>query len=203
MSASLQHLSGYQVHEYKIILTPHEELIRQAMEVRKLFNEKFKIEAPMTQLPEITLVTFKQIQAAESRITNRLKIIGMASHPIKIELRDFGSYPSHTIFFQVTSKGPVGDLVKKIRHAAQRLMKLDADNVPHFMNDTNITLARKLKPWQYENGWLECSNKHFTGRFMANRMLLLKRKDGEFKYKPVESFEFLNLPVETKQGELF
>ena len=34
-------------------------------------------------------------------------------------------------------------------------------------------------------------------------MLLLKRKEGEFKYKPIENFEFLNQPIEIKQGLLF
>jgi hypothetical protein len=34
-------------------------------------------------------------------------------------------------------------------------------------------------------------------------MLLLKRPVGEMKYQVVEKFQFQNLPVSTKQGELF
>jgi hypothetical protein len=60
-----------------------------------------------------------------------------------------------------------------------------------------------LKPWQYEKGWLEYSNKNFTGRFIADAMLLLRRPVGEMKYKTVRRFDFQNLPVATKQGELF
>jgi hypothetical protein len=74
---------------------------------------------------------------------------------------------------------------------------------PHFINDAHITIARRLKPWQYESGWLEYSHNHFTGKFIANKMILLRKKDGDNKFKPIERFEFQNLPVETKQGELF
>jgi hypothetical protein len=66
-----------------------------------------------------------------------------------------------------------------------------------------LTIARKLQPWQYEKGWLEYSNKNFTGRFIADGMLLLKRPLDEKKYQVVQRFEFQNLPVTTKQGELF
>lgn len=69
--------------------------------------------------------------------------------------------------------------------------------------EPHLTIARKLQPWQYEKGWLEFSHKYFTGRFIADAMLLLKRPVGEMKYEIVKRFEFQNLPVSTKQGDLF
>ena len=97
----------------------------------------------------------------------------------------------------------MGGLVKKIREDAQHLMKLDNEHKPFFPFEFYFTVATKLKPWQYEKAWLEYANKHFTGKFIAGRMLLLKRKEGEFKYKPIANFEFLNQPIEIKQGLLF
>ena len=132
-----------------------------------------------------------------------LKVIAMGHHPIKVELKDFGSFPSHTIYINVTSKVPIQNLVKGIRSEAQRLMKLNEDHKPHFILEPHVTIARKLQPWQYEKGWLEYSTKHFTGRFIADGMLLLKRSPEENKYQIVQRFEFMNLPVATKQGELF
>jgi hypothetical protein len=69
--------------------------------------------------------------------------------------------------------------------------------------EPHLTIARKLLPWQYEKGWLEYSNKHFTGRFIADGMLLLKRAAGEKKYQIVQRFEFQNLLIGTTQGSLF
>ncbi|MBL7741397.1 MAG: hypothetical protein JNK14_19395, partial [Chitinophagaceae bacterium] len=98
---------------------------------------------------------------------------------------------------------PIQGVVKNIRHEAQRLMKLNDDNKPHFIMEPHLTIARKLQPWQYEKGWLEYSQKHFTGRFIADSMVLLKRPVGEMKYQVADRFEFRNMPVTTKQGELF
>jgi 2'-5' RNA ligase len=105
----------------------------------------------------------------------------------------------------VVSKIPVQTLVKEIRSETQRLMKLNDDNKPHFIMEPHLTIARKLKPWQYEKAWLEYSHKNFTGRFIADSMLLLKRPTGETVqgYQKVQRFEFQNMPVTTKQGELF
>jgi hypothetical protein len=92
--------------------------------------------------------------------------------------------------------------VKELK-AAQRLMKVNIDNKPHFIDDPNISIALKLKPWQYEQGWLEFSHRHFTGSFIADSMFLIKRPVGENNYQIVQRFEFMNLPVATKQGDLF
>jgi 2'-5' RNA ligase len=203
MNTTIPQIPGYQINQYKIILLPHEELSTKIQGKRNLFTEKFGIEQAINSAPEVALVTFKQLTMNEERIKGRLRIIGMAMPAIKIEVKDFGSFPTHTIFLNITSKLPITNLVTKIRTDAQKLMKFDTDNKPHFMTDSFITIARKLKPWQYEKAWLEYQHKSFTGRFIAGSMLLLKRKEGDFKYRVLENFEFCNMPVDTKQGMLF
>lgn len=196
-------IPGYRVYEYLLVLSPYEELWNRIMEVKKKFADEYKCEQAAWGRPYVTLVNFVQYEMMEDRITNRLKTIAMGQYPFKIELKDFGSFPSHTIYINVVTKVPIQTLVKEIRKETQRLMKLDNDNKPHFILEPHLTIARKLQPWQYEKGWLEYSNKNFTGRFIANGMTLLKRPVGETKYHNVEKFEFQNLPVMTKQGELF
>jgi hypothetical protein len=98
---------------------------------------------------------------------------------------------------------PIQLLVKQMRTNTQRLMKLNNDNKPHFILEPQMIIAGKLLPWQYEKGWLEYSTKHFTGRFMADGMLLLKRLVGTRQYAIVQRFNFEHMPVNTTQGELF
>lgn len=201
-------IPGYRVHEYLLVLNPHEELRNKIMKAKQEFYEVYKASTAIGGKPHITLANFLQYELMEERLVNRLKMITMGFHPIKVELRDYGSFPSHTIYINVVSKLPVQSLVKTIRTDAQRLMKLNDDNKPHFIMEPHLTIARKLKPWQYEKGWLEYSNKHFTGRFIASSMTLLKRPVDEsdsyrMKYHIAAKFEFQNLPVTTKQGELF
>jgi len=196
-------IPGYRIFEYMLVLNPHEELRNKIMKVRQEFNDEYKVSTALGGKPNIILANFLQYEMMEERLINRLKVVAMGFHPIKVDLRDFGSFPSHTIYINVVSKVPVQTLVKEIRHETQRLMKLNDDNKPHFILEPHLTIARKLQPWQYEKGWLEYSNKNFTGRFIADGMLLLKRPLDEKKYQVVQRFEFQNLPVTTKQGDLF
>lgn len=196
-------MPGYKIYEYLLVLHPHEELWHRIMKVKNEFSEKYKSDYAKWGKPHITLVNFIQYEMMEARIVNRLKIVAMGYPSVKIELKDYGSFPSHTIYINITSKIPVQNLIKKIRAETQRLMKLNDDNKPHFIMEPHLTIARKLQPWQYEKGWLEYSHKHFTGRFIASDMLLLKRSLFDKKYEIVQRFEFENLPVNTTQGELF
>ena len=201
-------MPGYRVYEYLIVLDPHDELRDRITQVKKDFFEVYKASTAIGGKPHVTLVNFVQYELMEERLVNRLKTIAMAYYPIKVELKDFGSFPSHSIYISVISKMPIQSLIKEIRGQAQRMMKLNDDNKPHFIMEPHIPIARKLLPWQYEKGWLEYNNKHFTGRFIADGMLLLKRPIDEsdsyrMRYQVVERFQFQNLPVSTKQGELF
>jgi len=196
-------IPGYRIFEYMLVLNPHEELRNKIMKVRQEFNDEYKVSTALGGKPNLILANFLQYEMMEERLVNRLKVVAMGFHPIKVELRDFGSFPSHTIYINVVSKVPVQTLVKEVRKETQRLMKLNNDNKPHFILEPHLTIARKLQPWQYEMGWLEYSNKNLTGRFIADGMLLLKRPLDEKKYQVVQRFEFQNLPVTTKQGELF
>ena len=200
------HDAGYRQNEYLLILEPHEELRKKIRAVKDQFYEDYQAPNAKWGKPHVTLVKFRQLEMMEERIVNRLKTIAMGWHPIKVELKDFGSFPTHTIYINVTTKEPIRNLVKEIK-PWQRLLKLNDDFKPHFIDEPHLTIARQLKPWQYEAAWKEYAQKNFTGRFIADSMVLLKRKAVEENMKPepyqMQRFEFLNMPVNTKQGELF
>jgi 2'-5' RNA ligase len=196
-------IPGYKIYEYLLVISPHKDLWDKIMDVKNKFSEDYQSEHAKWGKPHVTIVNFVQYTMMEERIINRLHTIAMGYPPFKIELKDFGSFPSHTIFINVISKLPIQNLVKEVRKESQKLLKLNDDNKPYFITEPHLTIARKLQPWQYEKGWLEYSNKHFTGRFIADSMVLLKRPVGEMKYQVAERFQFQNLPVATRQGDLF
>jgi len=193
---------GYRTFEYLLILDPHEELRSRILNIKKSFNDTYQIGQPQLGKPRISMVKFQQLEMFEERIVQRLNTVAMGYAPIKVELRDYGSFPSHTIFLKVISREPIRQLVREIK-VAQRLMKLNDDHKPHFMEEPFIPIAMKLLPWQYEKAWTVFSNKHFTGRFIADGMMLLKRPPGAKGYQILRRFDFLNMPVATRQGELF
>jgi 2'-5' RNA ligase len=202
MKEIIQLMPGYRMNDYLLVLTPHEELRNRITQIKKDFYETYKSSKISWGKPHVALLKFSQLEMLEERVVNRLKTVAMGYHPIKVELKDFGSFPSHTIYINIPTKEPIRQLLKEIK-GDQRLFKPDNDHKPHFIDEPYFTIASKLLPWQYEKGWLEYSNRHFTGRFIADSMLLLKRRQGDKAWQIVQRFEFMNLPVTTRQGELF
>ncbi len=187
--------------EYLLVLQPHQALWNEIKSIKEKFATDFDCAMARIGLPHITLVRFKQYQITESRIRQALRNGIKTLQPFKIEMKDFGRFPSHTIYINIVSKVQIMNAVKAARQG-QKFMKMDKDNKPHFITEPHLTIARKLLPWQYEKGWLEYSHTNFHGRFIADHALLLKRKQGE-KYKPVEKFLFQNEKEEITQGDLF
>ncbi len=199
--AGLKEINNLLPAEYLLVLQPHEELWNTVKSIKEKFAADYDCAMARKGLPHITLIAFRQMQATEHRIRRMLRNIARTLSPFKIELKGFGSFPSHTIYINITSKVQIVETVKALK-APQKFMKLDKDNKPHFITEPHLTIARKLLPWQYEKAWLEYEHKDFHGRFMADHALLLKRKAGE-KYYPVEKFIFQGIKPEIKQGELF
>src|SRR5918995_1149827 len=133
MKTIIQTIPGYRTNEYLIVLTPHEELWQKILKVKREFAENYKAPTAIWGKPHLALVRFLQIEMMEERIVNRLKSISMGYHPFKVELKDFGSFPSHTIYINVVTKLPIQNLVKEIR-VAQQLMKMDKEHKPHFLD---------------------------------------------------------------------
>lgn len=202
MQKLITSIPGYRVYEYLLVLSPHEELRAQIQNIKKEFAEKYKAPQAVHTKPNVPLLTFCSYEMTQERIVNRLGTIAMGITPFKIELNGFGSFPSHTIYVNVTTKVPIKELVKELK-PAQGLLTVSKDHKPHFIEESHLTICRKLKPWQYEQSWLEYSHRHFSGRFIADSMVLLKRPAGETGYKAIMRFEFQNLAVNTKQGSFF
>ena len=190
------------MNEYLLVITPNDDLAEKIKKTRLSFAEKFQLKSGIYQRPHVLLANFFSWDMVEEKITQRIKNVSMGTAPFKVELKDYGSFPSHTIFINVATKIPIANLVKELKDM-QRLLKADPSHDPHFISDPYITIARKLLPWQYEKGWLEYSHRNFTGKFIADSMLLLKRRSGTKSWQIANRYQFENLPVSSKQGILF
>lgn len=188
-------------NEYLLILSPEQNFQEQIMQEKKTFYGKYKAVTALSSKPHITLVSFLQYQPMEEKIIHRLSNIAGAQLPFVMAIDGFGSFPSHTIFFRVTTPTAIQELVKQIR-PIQHLLKSKEDK-PHLIMEPHLTLARQLTPRQYEQGWLEYRHKHFTGKCLIKNMLLLKKKDGERYYESVMEFAFTNKVEKITQGTLF
>ncbi len=192
-----------QIYEYMLILSPHEDLRDKVMRLKQAFYDTYKAEAALWAKPHITLVRYRQFEMSESRIISRLQQTAMRFAPVRVHLQGFGGFPCHTIYINIADKIQVRQIVTQIRTDAQRLMKPGGSHKPHFITEPHLSIAHQLQPRQYELAWQAYQHKHFSGSFIADAMLLLKRPAGRYRYEILRRFDFQNLPVGTAQGNLF
>lgn len=203
-------IDPYPYHEYLLVLNPNAGVNEKILQVKEEFSKKYKILSARHSHAHIILVNFLQYEMRETRLINCLNTIAMGYRPFTISLKGYESFPNHTLFINIESKQQVRNLIKELA-PGRRLMTLNKEKKPHFMDDPHVTVARNLLPWQYEQSWNEYRRKHFTAHFIAESMVLLRRslavgsnsKSIPGKYQKVMQFQFLNLPVTTNQGELF
>jgi 2'-5' RNA ligase len=202
MSRNIASIPGYCVCEYLLAIKPHEDLYHQIKALKEEFSRNYN--APMAQStrPHITLVKFWAFEMIEHKLTGCLASVAAGIKPFKIELSNFGSFPAHTVYINVTTKMPIQYVVQQLK-GAQKLMTLDKEHKPHFIQESHLTICRKLKPWQYEKSSLEYAHRHFSGRFMAESMTLLKRPSTKTTYTQAGIFTFQNASGYLKQGNLF
>src|SRR5215469_12262184 len=93
--------------EYLLVLQPHEELWNEIKSIKEKFATDYSCEQAKKGLPHITLIRFKQVQATETYIRQSLRNNARTLSPFKIELKNFGSFPSHTIYINIVSKVPI------------------------------------------------------------------------------------------------
>src|SRR5438270_6096840 len=97
------HLSmpGYRANEYLLVLLPHEELRNKIHKLRDEFAEQYR--APMARQlkSHLVLASFTSWEMLEEKILHRLQSIAMGVTPFKVELKDYGSFPTHSIYIKV------------------------------------------------------------------------------------------------------
>ena len=194
-------MPGYKTNEYLLIISPHEELRHKIEKCRQELLDRYYIRQPHTGWPNITLVRFYAAQMMEKRLLERLQCLAMEEKPFLVELKDYGSYPMHTIFIRIANQVRVIELIKNLKQA-RPLMKASGE-APHFLIDPQVLIAGRIPKEKYLSIMNEYLHKKFTGRFVADAFLLLKRPKNEKRYEVVRRFGFECIPVYASQGVLF
>lgn len=201
MEQLIQLMPGYRIHEYQLAIIPHEDLRHRIQQARNDFADKYKLAKPWQGASHLVLVKFRQVEMLEDKLSQTLKAIVMGVRPFPIEIDGYGSYPTHSIHLNITTRAPLMDLVKQLKQAGRIMRSADGD--PHWIQDPTITIAHKLLPWQYEMGWADYKNRSFKSKFMTDELVLLKKTVSASRLQVVGRYECLDMPVLTKQGELF
>ncbi|HTJ14987.1 MAG TPA: 2'-5' RNA ligase family protein [Dinghuibacter sp.] len=186
--------------EYMLVLSPDETLQERIGRVRQTISEKTGIRNPGGKV-NITLARWQAWDMMEERLTQRLRVLAMEQYPFQVQLEDFKGFPSHTTYIQVPTREPILRLVAGIRKNKRLMRSEEAD--PYFISEPHLALNRGLTPAQYESAMQVLGPKHFHASFVADAMLLLKRRVGAQAYQILGRFAFEHLAVTARQASLF
>lgn len=199
---SLVSLPGYQVYEYQLVLVLPEAIREKLRRVKQHFAQQFNLPAVANSAILLPLVKFKQRQLLEAKLRHGLQEITLGWRPFAVNLKDYAAHPTHTIVIPVTSKPALQRCVQSLK-PIQSLMRLDKEQSAYFPVEHQIIIASRLRPGIFEKAWKQYAERQFTGQFLSDAALLLKRQPGELHWKIAQRFEFRDLPVGIKQGNLF
>lgn len=199
---ALEALSGYALHEYLLVIRPSPDVFDKVMKLKKAFAKEFDAKLAAATEPQVSLVKFFAVEMKESKIITRLQSIAAGVKPFAVELKDFGSLPTHSIHVNVRTRVQINELTRDLK-TAQSLLKHTNEFKPNFIDEPHITICHKLKPWQYEAAWLRHQHEHFTARFMAEDLRLLKRPAGEKYFNQYRVFSFRGIRNRVEQTQLF
>ena len=194
-------MPGYKVCEYRLIIPLSEALQQTISKVRKELHEKYKVPLPFELKPSLTILHCHAYEGMEAKLVERMQGVAARSETFKVELQNFAAYPSHTIYIHVATRSPFNELAKQLK-AVSSLTKIP-DHDPHFIKEPHLLIAQRLKPFQFTRMWMDCEHNAFTGRFMADHMMLMKRSETASRYEVLRRFDFASLGLCIKQGTLF
>jgi hypothetical protein len=199
---SLVALPGYQVYDYQLVLVLPEGIREKLRRVKQQFSVQFNLPSVATGAIMLPLVKFKQRQLLEAKLRHALQEITLGWRPFPVNLKDYAAQPTHTIAIPVTSKSSLQRCVQSLK-PIQHLMRLDKEQAAFFPNEHQVIIASRLRPGIFEKAWKQYSGRQFTGQFLSDAALLLKRQPGDLHWQIAQRFEFRDLPVGIKQGNLF
>lgn len=192
---------GYPVHEYRLVLRPPQAVRDRLDNLRASLKKDGLIGQGQSGFNHVLIAAFRQYAMAEEKLTHRLRNVFSALAPFKLQLHTFKSLPTHTIYLEVPATPAFQNMVKELRQH-QAMLKVPQHD-PAIVTLPKIVVTQKLNPRQYETLWPILERRHFKASFIANDLLLLRRRQGEQNWQILERLTFDNMPVLASQGVLF
>jgi 2'-5' RNA ligase len=194
----------YPSSEYMLVLSPDEHLQERIGKIKQTIIQTVSEKTgtrPAGGKSNILLARWQAWDMQEDRLLRHLQVLSMEQYPFQVHLENFNGFPSHTIYIPVTSREPILRLIARVRQHKRMMQSAGKD--PYFANEPVMTLARGLTSLQYEQAMSFLEPRHFRASFVADAMLLLKKRAGAQAYQILQRFSFEHLAVTARQGALF
>ncbi len=188
--------------QYFLVLKPTEHVVEKINEVRYAIYENYKMENFPLSFPYLRLISFNGLNENEIHLINALEKTVRQLSPFHLIFKDFGNFPTHTIYIKAASQVSLKKIVTHIKKEG-KLNPL-AIELPHYHDEFFIPVAMKIKPWQFEKLSVKLLHSHFSASCIVNEIQLLKREGATGKLKSIANFSLQDITkTVAQQGHLF
>jgi hypothetical protein len=189
-------------YEYVILLGLPEAVKKRVVTKKRDFFSKYGTLSAIRSAPHMKLVSFTMKSSLEDRIIESLEKVSLGEAPFKVSLKNYGAYEKHSISIKVQDREPILSLCSQLSSLLSITSQAPLPPAA-FTNEPAIEIASGLTPGVYLRAAKEYAKKMFTDLFVANSLLLLKRRNEHQKYQVVRGFEFMGLPFLTCRSDRF
>lgn len=192
---------GHRVCDYKLVLPINESLQETIIRLRAELYDRYKIPVPEGRKPALTVAEFCAYEGMEQNLFERVQQLVARTPAFTINLENFSSHSSHTIFIRVANRSAFYELAKELKVVRSLTKSLAQDS--GFIPEPYVEIAQKLKPFQFIRIWMDCEARKFTASFTASSILVLKRSFSATGFEEVQRFELASQASLVRQGVLF
>ncbi len=171
--------------EYLLMLNPPQRTRKEVNAIRENFYKQHEHAQGKKPQTHITLVHFRLNPNQEEKLINDIEEVSALQSPVEVRLKNFKNFGTHTIYIDVVNGSAITDLVKSL-HAKLNLHRSQA----FFAYKPHITLVDGLTSEKFQKVFSEYMRREFSGSFIADSMVLMRRNSPYENYLIIKEFDF-------------
>lgn len=179
--------------EYLLVINPAKNVDNEMLRIKKYFAKKYQYSKAEKTKPHITLATFRTDESKEKLLTDAIEEVFRFSYPFEVKLNNYNYFPSHTIYIDIKNPSAITNIVKGLKSLKDKHELLGTRY--YFCNHPHLTIARGLQEETFIKAKKDFEVRTYQNSFIADSIVLLKRKTQYDRCLVIKEFEFRDTRV--------
>jgi 2'-5' RNA ligase len=177
-------------YEYMLVVQTGKELANQILETRSGFEKTYQVHSRRMNQPYIKLASFTAKDAMEPTIERWIQRICAGQESFPVMLNNFSGFPTGKLFVRVQYHEPFMRLASGLSVIDDYIKSYGCPSAK-IVSHPHVTIANKLPADMYTKAMLDYSQRDFSGSFIVEEVLLLKRKNPNEEFKKINLFKLM------------
>lgn len=166
-----------------IACVPPPPIFDQVTQLKEYFKNHYQSKAALNSPPHITLhMPFEWKVKSTEKLFTSFESFFRREKPVRIHLKNFGSFPPRVIFINVADAPELSVMQKRLTQHCKRDLNLYNADYHDRPFHAHMTIAfRDLKKSYFEPAWKEFQLKNFDEEFYTSQVSLLKHNGSKWE----------------------